>query len=26
MPLTVELYDADGNMLDSMVKMAKEAR
>ena len=26
MPLTVELYDADGNMLDSMTKMAKEAR
>jgi NAD-reducing hydrogenase large subunit len=25
MPLTVELYDADGNMLDSMAKMAKEA-
>jgi NAD-reducing hydrogenase large subunit len=26
MPLTVELYDADGNLLDSMAKMAKEAR
>ena len=23
MPLTVELYDADGNMLDSMVKEAR---